>query len=80
MISVGPRLTKKAEPTYPYEEIAHNQGKVGGMPLIGMSGVPQDLQVVLSASPGLDSSSVDAIRKSRYEPATCKGNLLRLRP
>jgi TonB family protein len=69
-----PRAMKKVNPIYPMQEkMARRQGTVGLYALIDENGVPQDLRVVLSASPGLDSESLNAVRQWRYEPATCNG-------
>lgn len=63
---------KDVVPKYPDEDKrALRQGVVAVYALIDQNGIPQDLQTVLSASPGMDKSSLDAIRQRRYAPATC---------
>jgi TonB family protein len=59
---------------YPEEDrIARKQGTVAIYAIIDKSGAPQRLQVVSRASPSLDQESLEAIRKWRYEGATCAG-------
>ena len=63
---------KDVVPKYPDEDKrALHQGVVAVYALIDQNGIPQDLQTVLSASPGMDKSSLDSIRQRRYAPATC---------
>ena len=68
------RLKHKVEPQYPVEDkIAGNQGTVGIFAVIDKSGVPQNLEITLGASPGLNRTSMDAVRQWRYDPPTCGG-------
>jgi TonB family protein len=65
---------KEVVPVYPFEDKRfRNQGTVGVYAILDESGTPQDFQKVLTASPGLDKSTIDAIGKWRYAPARCNG-------
>ncbi len=66
---------KDSVPNYPTEErLAKHEGTVEVFVVIDKSGIPQELHVVSGASPGLDKSALEAIRKWRYEPAKCDGD------
>ena len=74
MNPVPPRKNRNADPHYPEQDkLARNQGRVGLYAKIDSAGVPQNLGVVLSAAPGLNAASLEAVRQWRYEPATCDG-------
>jgi TonB family protein len=68
------RKISNVNPQYPdQDKIARSQGTVGLYALINTAGTPQDIEVVLGATAGLNAASVDAVRQWRYEPATCNG-------
>ena len=70
----GGHLVKKVQPRYPeVERQAHTQGTVTMYAVIAKDGIPGQLRIVSSATPGLDKASLDAVEQWRYEPATCKG-------
>jgi TonB family protein len=68
------RLDNRVQPKYPEaDRQSLVQGTVAIYTLVGADGVPRELNVVSSVSPGLNQSSLDAIRQWRYTPATCGG-------
>jgi TonB family protein len=67
-------LVKKVQPRYPEaERQSHTQGAVAIYAVIAKDGIPGQLRIVSSATPGLDKASLDAVQEWRYEPATCNG-------
>src|SRR6266496_1702769 len=75
MNPVPGRLDNRIEPRYPEQDkTARNQGTVAIYAVIDKSGIPQNLQLVLRATEGLDKASLDAVRQWRYTPATCDDN------
>ncbi|HEX8817093.1 MAG TPA: energy transducer TonB [Terriglobales bacterium] len=72
MNPIPPRLLSRVVPKYPNDERRSNaQGNVAISAVISKEGIPGDLHVVSSVSPGLDGSAMDALRQWRYQPATC---------
>lgn len=74
MNPVPARKIKNINPHYPdRDKSERNEGSVGLYTKIDTAGIPQDLETVLSATPGLNAASIQAVRQWRYEPATCNG-------
>ena len=79
MNPIPPELIKKVQPDYPYiSRQNHVQGTVYIDTSIGVDGIPSINKVISSPSPELEKSSLDAVSKWRYEPATCNGKPLQL--
>jgi len=67
-------LVKKRAPEYPENARQQRiQGLVALDARIGADGVVKIGKVVVSASPELNQSSINALQEWRYEPATCNG-------
>ena len=47
--------------------------------VVGTTGVPSDIEVVRSVSPGLDRAAVDAVRQARFTPGVQNGVPVRVR-
>jgi Gram-negative bacterial TonB protein C-terminal len=74
MNPVPPRMIKRVNPEYaPRARDQHIQGGVSIDVLIATDGVPTIKAVVESPSPDLTTSSLNAVRGWRYDPATCNG-------
>jgi TonB family protein len=68
------RIVKKVIPQYPQgARQNHIEGTVGVDVVIGVDGVPRNIQAVASSSPDLARASMKAIKDCRYEPASCAG-------
>jgi TonB family protein len=65
------RVTRKAEPQYPQmAKVAHIQGDVRLLLVIGEDGAPRDLHVI-SGHPILVQAALDAVKQWRYAPEMC---------
>ena len=74
MNPVPARKIKDVMPRYPEEDkYQKNQGTVGVYAIIDSAGIPQNLKITLSASPTMNTSSLESLRQWRYRPATCSG-------
>lgn len=68
------RVVRRVNPSYPaFERGSHPEGTVAVYLVIGTDGLPHELRIVSGVSPGLNSSSLDAVQQWRYEPYTCNG-------
>jgi TonB family protein len=69
-----PRLIKMQRPEYPpFARQQRYQGTVAFDALIGTDGVPRIRNVVQSAGPDLEASSLRALSQWRFDPALCSG-------
>lgn len=69
-----PELQSHITPIYPGEAKArHEQGRVVVYALIGADGILRNLKLVVSVSPLLDASALQAVSKWQYTPRKCDG-------
>jgi len=75
----APVLTNRVEPTYPEAaRKARMEGVVILEAIITASGAVEDVKVLKSVNPLLDSSAVRAVQQWRYKPATLNGRAVRV--
>lgn len=66
-----PKLIHKVEPEYTKEALdAKLQGTVVLDAVIGIDGIPSDIQVVRGLGKGLDEKAIECLRQWRFSPAT----------
>jgi TonB family protein len=67
------KLVTRVNPVYPAaQRMAHLQGTVKLYAVIGIDGMPHNLEVISSVDPALDNLALQAVRQWRYEPYMCK--------
>ena len=65
---------------YPrFDRDAGIAGQVVVQFVVSETGVPSDIVVVRSVSPGLDRAAVDAVQRARFEPGRQNGRAVRVR-
>lgn len=70
----GPRVENLVKPKYPFRaRRLHKEGRVLLRLRIDRSGAVRSGEVVESAGYGFDESALEAVRKSRFSPATRNG-------
>ena len=76
----SPELLREVEPDYPEAaRRARIEGVVILEAIITAQGGVEDVRVVHSAGPLLDSAAAEAVRRWRYRPATLNGRAVRVR-
>jgi len=74
---VQPKLKNTVTLEYPAELLAEQprpEGRVVVKFVVGVDGVPKELEVAASVHPVIDARAMEAVKKLRYEPATYEGN------
>lgn len=75
-----PRATYSPDADYPTKG---RNGQKGGTVVLGLvvgrDGLPRDVEVVRSLSPGFDQEAVNAVKKWRFAPATKDGKPVAVR-
>ncbi len=75
-----PRATYTPDPDYPTKG---RNGLTGGTVVLGVvvgrEGLPRDVEVVRSLSPGFDQAAINGVKKWRFAPATKDGNPVAVR-
>jgi len=70
----APHATYSPDPDYPRKG---RDGRKGGTvvlsAVVGSDGLPRDLSVTHSLSPGFDQSAIDAVNRWKFSPATKDG-------
>jgi TonB family protein len=65
---------------YPsFDRTARNQGQVVVQFVVDEAGVPSQIVVVRSVSPGLDEAAAQAVRRARFEPGRQNGRPVKVR-
>ena len=75
----APDLVRRVEPIYPETaRRARLEGLVVLDAVIAVTGDIEDVRVVKSAGPLLDSAAAEAVRRWKYRPATLNGRAVRV--
>jgi TonB family protein len=78
---VQPKLLNEATILYPEELLKQDprpEGTVMVKYVVGVDGVPKELEVIESVHPVLDQRALDAVHQLRYEPGTYKGQAVEI--
>ena len=67
-----PKVLSNPDPDWPEKERG-KQGTVVLLLVVGSDGLPREIKVVRSLSPGLDNAAVEAVRKWKFAPGTKDG-------
>ena len=79
MNPVPGRLVHGENPVYAASDRqAHREGTVVIDMTIGRDGVPHGLMVESGIASAMDAATMDAVKRWRYEPATCSGNAVEI--
>jgi protein TonB len=69
-----PKLIHKVEPQYTKEALdAKLEGTVALDAVIGIDGIPSDIEVVRGLGKGLDEKAIEALRQWRFSPGSSHG-------
>ena len=77
---MAPRLTDSPDPEYPRRgRNGLREGTVVFQLVVGRDGLPRDIKIVRSVSPGFDQAAADAVKRWKFAPATKNGQAVSAR-